>query len=122
MTALSQGTAINVWLAGFSGAAVIQGLFPKRFSETTAWGHNPGWQREIAVWNIGMIVAASLTKRSDPERALLLGFAVLAAMLGTNHLNAAVRSPSAVGNWMGVTANAAGLAAAVAGLTSAEPD
>jgi hypothetical protein len=34
--------AAATWLAGTAAALVVQGAFPDKFAESTAWGRNPG--------------------------------------------------------------------------------
>jgi hypothetical protein len=110
--------AVNLWTAGFATSALIQGLAPRAFARRTGWGHNAGWQREIAIWNVGTVTAVAALRRdpADPDRALMAGFAVLSALFGANHLVAALRSPRSLGNWAGALANGAGLAAGLPAL------
>ena len=61
-------------------------------SRHTAWGLAPGWQREIAFWNIGLVVViAGVLWSKDPTsiRAVVTAVVVLTGLLGTNHLLAA---------------------------------
>jgi hypothetical protein len=110
--------AVNLWTAGFAGAALIQGLFPRRFARGTTWGYSPGWQREIAIWNLGTLTAIAALRRnpSDVDRELIAGFAVLSALFGANHLAAAVQSPGSLGHWAGAISNGVGLGAGIAAL------
>lgn len=112
MKRLSVQVAAGLWLAGTSTALVTQGLFGRRFARDTAWGYNGGWQREIAVWNLGTIVAGTVLVPMGPEaaRAQLRGLMVLSTLFGINHLVAAVRSPRSWSNWIGAGMNAVGLA------------
>ena len=116
--------AVNLWIAGFTGAAVIQGLCPRAFAGSTRWGDNAGWQREIAIWNVGTLCAVAALRRgeADADRSLIAGFAVLSTLFGANHLNAALRSPRSVGNWAGALANGFGLAAGVAAMRECRPE
>lgn len=92
---LSSRAAVNLWTGGFATAAVVQGLFPRAFARYTAWGRNDGWQREIAIWNLGTltVIAALRREGADADRSLIAGFSVLSALFGVNHLAAALRSP-----------------------------
>jgi hypothetical protein len=112
--------AVNLWTSGFLASAVIQGLFPRAFARASAWGYNDGWQREIAIWNVGTLTAIAALRRegADIDRSLIAGFAVLSALFGANHLAAAMRSPRSIGNWVGAAANASGLGAGLAALKS----
>lgn len=113
-------TAVNLWTAGFAGAAVIQGVFPRHFARGTKWDYNAGWQREIAIWNLGTLTAIAALRRddSDVDRGLIAGFAVLSACFGANHLSAALQSPRSLSNWLGAISNGVGLAAGIAALTA----
>ncbi len=112
-------TATATWLAGTTAALVVQGVFPRQFAATTAWGSNDGWQREIAIWNLGTVVAgaALITGHdADPVRSQLRGLAVLSTLFGINHVVAAVET-NKPGNWAWAAINAGGLVTAVAALT-----
>jgi hypothetical protein len=111
--------AVNLWTAGFAAAAAVQGLAPRRFARTARWGYNGGWQREIAIWNVGTLTVIAALRREDPDpdRSLIAGFAVLSALFGANHFAAALESPGSWSNWLGATANAVGLATGLAALS-----
>src|SRR5918996_4979197 len=112
--------AVNLWTVGFASAAAIQGLGPRRFARHTHWGHNSGWQREIAIWNLGTLttIGALAREPADADRGLIAGFAVLSALFGANHLAAALKSPRSWGNWVGAGSNAVGLASGLAALAN----
>jgi hypothetical protein len=112
--------ARNVWITGFALAAVLQGVFRRRFAQGSAWGYSPGWQREIAVWNVGTLVtAAGLAGLGpDADRAQVRGFAVLSTLFGLNHLVAAWRSPRSGSNWFGAGLNAVGITVGLAALSA----
>ncbi len=116
--------AVNLWTAGFATAAAIQGLFPKAFARGTMWGYNAGWQREIAIWNLGTLTTIAALRREgvDGERSLIAGFAVLSALFGVNHLAAALQSPCSVGNWVGAASNGVGLGFGIRALTAARDE
>ena len=115
MERLTVRRQVDGWAIGFLLSLIIQGGFARAFSRATAWGHNPGWQREIAIWNLGTLVTIVRLRRhpGDPDHALASGFTVLSGLFGLNHLVAGLRSPRSWGNWMGAAANitALGLAA-----------
>jgi uncharacterized membrane protein HdeD (DUF308 family) len=117
---LTARDAVNIWTAGFAAAAIIQGLAPRRFAAGTKWGQNDGWQREIAIWNLGTLttIAAIRRENADPDRSLIAGFAVLSTLFGANHLAAALHSRRSWGNWIGTGANAVGLGAGLAALAN----
>ncbi|HZA90770.1 MAG TPA: hypothetical protein VE401_11125 [Solirubrobacterales bacterium] len=115
--------AVNLWAVGFAAAAVIQGVGPRRFARHAKWDYNDGWQREIAIWNIGTLttIAALRRENADPDRSLIAGFGVLSALFGANHLAAALKSPRSWGNWLGAASNALGLATGLAALDDSRP-
>lgn len=112
MLKLTKRRAIDLWILGFVQAGAILTIAPKRFSRDTAWGHSP-WQREIAIWNAGMVTAAlGLRGRDDAtDEALGRGFSVLSALFAANHLLELRRSPTKAGHWLAAVANLAGLGA-----------
>ena len=118
MERLTVRRAVDGWAMGFLTSLVIQGLFARVFARATTWGHNPGWQREIAIWNLGTLTTIAALRREggDPDRGLTAGFVVLSAFFGANHLAAALGSPRSWGNWAGVAANGVGLCAGIAAL------
>ena len=71
------------------GAFVWQMFMPWMGGMFTSWGEAAGWQREIALWNVGLITAiiVALARR---ERALMrimtIQSTVLCWLLGINHL------------------------------------
>lgn len=70
--------------------------------ERSVWGGNPGWQREIAFWNVGAAIIVWYTLRlADTQLALALvrGFTVLFLLLGSNHLLALLADPLAQFHW-----------------------
>lgn len=115
--------AAATWLAGTAVALVVQGVFPEKFAATTAWGYNPGWQREITIWNLGTLVAgtAIVAGAGDPVRAQLRGLAVLSALFGANHAAAAARSGKP-GNIAWAVINGGGVVSALGALAQRKPD
>jgi hypothetical protein len=108
---LTPRAAVNQWAVGFIGSAVIQGLFPRAFARRSRRDYNSGWQREIAIWNVGMLTTIAALRRqgADVDKGLMTGFMVLSALFGTNHLVAAAQAPRSVSNWIGAVANAVGV-------------
>lgn len=95
-------------LVGLGIAFVEQAFLQGFISRNTAWGLAPGWQREIAFWNVGLgvLIAAALWAR-DPAciRIVVTAIVVLTALLGTNHLLAALANPRAWLHRVGAIAN-----------------
>ena len=55
----------------------------------TSWGNSIGWQREISLWNIGLIVSiiiALKNKNMAVMKILVIQSTVLCWLLGINHL------------------------------------
>jgi hypothetical protein len=59
--------AVNLWTASFATSAVIQGLGLRWFARMAKWGYNDGWQREIAIWNIGTLTLIAALRCGDAE-------------------------------------------------------
>ena len=75
-------------LIACTGAFAWQMLFPTLAQEGTAWGVS-GWQREIALWNVGLMAAilcALLKKDGRMMRVLVLPVSYTHLTLPTNRL------------------------------------
>ncbi|MGO3325113.1 hypothetical protein [Gordonia sp. (in: high G+C Gram-positive bacteria)] len=109
---MSPQVAVLAWLMGSSGAMILQAGFARRFARHTSWGFNSGWQREIAVWNLGAIVAGvgAVGQGSNAARAQLRGLVVLSALFSLNHAVAGIGSPRSWSHWVGAGANGLGIA------------
>ena len=84
-------------LVACGGALVWQALWPGLGGVFTSWGSAPGWQREIALWNVGLVaaIALALIKRDRAlMRLMTLQSNILCWLLGLNHLAALIRDPS----------------------------
>lgn len=106
-------TFLIVCLAAFCASFVVQTAFQFLGAEKSVWGGNPGWQREIAFWNVGAAVIVFLTLRLRDERlglAVAAGCTVLFLLLGTNHLFAFIADPRAQFHWPPLVLNYVGLA------------
>lgn len=69
MASLSARTLVIIWMAGFAGSFAMQSVFQRWFAENAAWGPNRGWQNEIAISNLGVLVA--LANQARRPRASL---------------------------------------------------
>jgi KinB signaling pathway activation protein len=108
---MSARLLIDLWLLGLLTAVALQTLWPRQLSAGTSWGFAPGWQREIALWNIALavlILALRLTQ-ARADAVILPVLALLSLMLGTNHLVAAIKAPDKLGHWAGVAGNFLGV-------------
>ncbi len=84
-------------LIACGGALVWQCLMPWMGGKFTTWGDAPGWQREIALWNVGLIAAivfALFKKDARLMRLMTLQSTILCLALGLNHLVAFLQDPS----------------------------
>ena len=52
-----------ICLVAFCSSFVVQTAFQFLGAERSVWGGNPGWQREIAFWNVGAAIIVFLTLR-----------------------------------------------------------
>jgi len=82
-------------LFAYIGALFWQLLIPQLANSFTTWGSNINWQREIALWNIGMIVVIMIALASDNyllQWIATLQSTILCLVLGFNHLASLVIS------------------------------
>lgn len=103
-------------LVALGVAFIEQALLPRFISRHTAWGLAPGWQREIAFWNIGLaVVIVGILWARDPAcaRVVVMAVVVLTSLLGTNHLLASLSDRSA---WLHRVGAAVNYVAVVAGV------
>lgn len=116
-------TPALVWLTSAAAAGVLHATVPRWFGERTSWGANEGWQREIAVFDLGLVLTAAHLAReggdtSDELQRLVLP---LASLLGINHLVGGLHEPRRWGHWFGVAGNAAGVALALSARRARPP-
>jgi hypothetical protein len=100
-----------VCLVAFVSSFVVQTAL-QFLGEKSVWGVNPGWQREIAFWNVGAAIIVLLTLRFGEARAaiaVVTGCTVLFLLLGTNHLVAVFSNPRAQFHWPPLALNYIGL-------------
>ena len=80
---------LYVMLLAYSGALFWQLFLPQLAASFTTWGSNIYWQREIALWNIGMIVLIIIALKSNHQILqwiTTLQSTILCIVLGFNHL------------------------------------
>lgn len=102
-----------VCLVSFCAAFLVQTVFQFLGETRSHWGGNPGWQREIAFWNVfaALVVAQALRlSQATFSRAVAQGCVVLFFLLGTNHLFAFLAMPSASFHWPPLILNYVGFA------------
>ena len=76
-------------LIACGGAFIWQFCFPNLGGKFTSWGNSTGWQREIALWNIGIIgaiIVALVKENIQYMKILIFQSTVLCWLLGVNHL------------------------------------
>lgn len=76
-------------LIACTGAFIWQFFLPNLSGQFTSWGYNIGWQREIALWNIGIIAAimiALVKENTEYIKILTYQSTILCWLLGANHL------------------------------------
>lgn len=101
-----------ICIAAFVSSFIVQIAFQFLGAERSVWGGNPGWQREIAFWNVAAAIIIFLTLRVRDARlaiAVVSGCVVLFFLLGTNHLFAFIADPKAVFHWPPLVMNYVGL-------------
>ena len=102
-----------VCFCAFVSSLVIQTVFQKMVAgDMSTWGFAPGWQREIAFWNIGcaLVAIGSLRLKATADAMpIVLGFTVLFLALGTNHAFALFQDPASKFHWPPFIANFVGL-------------
>jgi len=76
-------------LIACGGAFIWQFCLPRLGGQFTSWGNALGWQREIALWNFGIIstIIVTLVKRNiEVMKMLTIQSTILCWILGINHL------------------------------------
>ena len=76
-------------LIACGGAFIWQFCFPQLGGMFTSWGNSIGWQKEISLWNIGLIasiIIALKNKNLAVMKILVIQSTVLCWLLGINHL------------------------------------
>lgn len=75
-------------LVACTGASIWQLCLPQIGEVFTDWGMSVGWQREISLWNIAIIVSIVIALRSDNTemiKILVIQSVILCWLLGINH-------------------------------------
>ncbi len=70
-------------------------LLPAKLGAASAWGFAPGWQREIAFWDLAMYLVIARTLRADEAvagRTVAVALVLLQLEVATNHAVAAIQS------------------------------
>src|SRR5437899_1866082 len=92
-------------LAGLTMISCLGQLgLPSQLGAASAWGVAPGWQREIAFWDLAMYVVIARTLRANDAvggRTVAIALVVLQLLVATNHAAAAIQSHSMLNAIMG---------------------
>src|SRR5262245_53528114 len=92
-------TALLRWyLRLLAGLTIISCLgqlgLPAKLGAFSAWGVAPGWQREIAFWDLAMYIVIARTLRTNDAvggRTVAIALVVLQLLVATNHAAAALQ-------------------------------
>ncbi|MGT2929424.1 hypothetical protein ACVR1G_04150 [Streptococcus dentasini] len=97
-----------VVIAAMSCASLLQLLAPDFMGSQSAYGISRGWQREIAFWDIAVvIILMAVLMKYDwfYLRAVLLGLIIGGLGIGSNHLVGFIQAPSQYINLIGAVEN-----------------
>lgn len=76
-------------IIAMSGAIIFQLFFPSYMGSHSGYGISVGWQREIGIWNVAVLViliAVNLKYDWFYLRTVLLALIIGGLGIGTNHL------------------------------------
>jgi hypothetical protein len=96
---------------GLFGGGIAHIFFPEFSDRRTNWNLAPGWQREIAFWDLtiaGTLGHIYATDNEQAARAMAPGLASLNVLLAWNHLSAFRRDYSAATHLLLAALNACG--------------
>lgn len=88
-----------LWLVGSLGASLLHFFFPEIISNSSSWSASPGWQREIALWNVGIMLAILYAFMKGEEkfiRFMVMVLMFISFFLGTHHAVALLTQASSV--------------------------
>jgi KinB signaling pathway activation protein len=92
-------TPLRWYLRLLGGLTIISCLgqmgLPVKLGIDSAWGIAPGWQREIAFWNLAMYIVIVRTLRANDAaggRTVAIALVTLQSLVATNHAVAAIQS------------------------------
>jgi KinB signaling pathway activation protein len=91
-------TLLRWYLKLLAGLTIISALgqlgLPARLGTASAWGVAPGWQREIAFWDLAMYIVIARTLRTNDAvsgRTVAIALVLLQLLVATNHAAAAIQ-------------------------------
>ncbi len=92
---------LQLYLRLLGGLTILscagQLAFPVELGVQSAWGVAPGWQREIAFWNLAMYVVIAGTLRAGEKgcgRRVAMALVLLQILVATNHAAATIQHPA----------------------------
>jgi hypothetical protein len=101
-------TLLRRYLRVLAGLTIISCLgqlgLPAQLGAASAWGVAPGWQREIAFWDLAMYIVIARTLRANDAvggRTVATALVVLQLLVATNHATAAIQGHSMLNAIMG---------------------
>lgn len=101
-------TLLRWYLRVLAGLTIISCLgqlgLPAQLGAASAWGVAPGWQREIAFWDLAMYLVIARTLRANDAaagRTVATALVLLQLLVGTNHATAAIQSHAPLNAIMG---------------------
>src|SRR5262245_36823475 len=105
----SMTTLLRWYLRLLAGLTIISCLgqlaLPAQLGIASAWGVAPGWQREIAFWDLAMYVVIVRTLRTNDAvsgRTVAIALVVLQLLVATNHAAAAMQGQAMLNAIMAV--------------------
>ncbi|MFX1276282.1 MAG: hypothetical protein ACFFBP_05575 [Promethearchaeota archaeon] len=78
-----------VCLIAFISACISQLFLPEIIANNSAWVFADGWQREIGIWNLGIIILIIYALWAKNERfnmIITISIIVITSLFATNHL------------------------------------
>ena len=101
-------TLLRWYLRLMAGLTLISGMgqltLPARLGTASAWGVAPGWQREIAFWDLAMYIVIVRTLQANDAisgRTVAVALTVLQLLVATNHVVAAIQGHALLNTIMG---------------------
>src|SRR5215831_19117203 len=88
---------VVIWI--FVLSSLAQAFAPRATAGASVWGFAPGWQREIAIFDLAFALMSFLASRVNDlsfRRGVVRALIVLTALVGTNHLSTVVSGQSAL--------------------------
>ena len=91
-------TLLRSYLKILAGLTILSCLgqlgLPALLGASSAWGVAPGWQREIAFWDVAMYIVIARTLRTNDVaagRTVAIALVVLQLLVTANHAAAAIQ-------------------------------